>query len=578
MSENLRLVSDLALILISAGVVTIIFKLLKQPLVLGYLVAGFLVGPHLNIFPTVTDVADVEVWSEIGIIFMMFGLGLEFSFRKLFSVGSKAFVTAFVGILGMMGVGVLLGLIMDWDIMQSIFLGGMLSMSSTAIIIKAFDDLKLKGESFADLTMVVLIIQDIVAVVMMVLMSTVAASKNASPGKEMVMSIVKLVFFLILWFVIGIYVIPSFFRAAKKYINDENLLIISIGLCFGMVIIANKVGFSSALGAFVIGSILSETVESHRIEELTKSIKDLFSAIFFVSVGMMIDPSVLQQYWKLVLSLVLITLIVKAFISTLSAVLAGANLEDSVKTGFTLSQIGEFAFIIASVGVAQGVMPSYIYPVIIAASVITTFTTPYWIRAGKPMYEFLDRKMSPSLKSRLDEYSLLGNESGKKDWKSIISSTLPRVLIFSVVSVALLFVIFNYLVPFVGKIELLQKIPKWWYNLLFAAGVLLVMTPFLYGIVYNNQKTRELYMELVKLNKGNVVVITVWTILRFIIAGFFVFSILVKFFSYTKWVIILITLLVIVFMVFSNNTLRRFSFIESAFMKNLKAKDQFQKS
>ncbi|MBR4135661.1 MAG: cation:proton antiporter [Bacteroidales bacterium] len=578
MSENLRLVSDLALILISAGVVTIIFKLLKQPLVLGYLVAGFLVGPHLNIFPTVTDVADVEVWSEIGIIFMMFGLGLEFSFRKLFSVGSKAFVTALVGILGMMGVGVLLGLIMDWDIMQSIFLGGMLSMSSTAIIIKAFDDLKLKGESFADLTMVVLIIQDIVAVVMMVLMSTVAASKNASPGKEMVMSIVKLVFFLILWFVIGIYVIPSFFRAAKKYINDENLLIISIGLCFGMVIIANKVGFSSALGAFVIGSILSETVESHRIEELTKSIKDLFSAIFFVSVGMMIEPAVLQQYWKLVLSLVLITLIIKAFISTLSAVLAGANLEDSVKTGFTLSQIGEFAFIIAAVGVAQGVMPSYIYPVIIASSVITTFTTPYWIRAAGPAYSFLARKMSPSLKSRLDEYSLLGNESGKKDWKSIISSTLPRVLIFSVVSFALLFLIFNYLVPFVGKIELLQKIPKWWYNLLFAAGVLLVMTPFLYGIVYNNHKTRELYMELVKINKGNVLVITFWTIFRFIIAGFFVFSILVKFFSYTKWVIILITLLVIVFMVFSNNTLRRFSFIESAFMKNLNAKDQIRKS
>lgn len=578
MSENLRLVSDLALILISAGVVTIIFKLLKQPLVLGYLVAGFLVGPHLNIFPTVTDVADVEVWSEIGIIFMMFGLGLEFSFRKLFSVGSKAFVTALVGILGMMGVGVLLGLIMDWDIMQSIFLGGMLSMSSTAIIIKAFDDLKLKGESFADLTMVVLIIQDIVAVVMMVLMSTVAASKNASPGKEMVMSIVKLVFFLILWFVIGIYVIPSFFRAAKKYINDENLLIISIGLCFGMVIIANKVGFSSALGAFVIGSILSETVESHRIEELTKSIKDLFSAIFFVSVGMMIEPAVLQQYWKLVLSLVLITLIVKAFISTLSAVIAGANLEDSVKTGFTLSQIGEFAFIIAAVGVAQGVMPSYIYPVIIASSVITTFTTPYWIRAGKPVYEFLNCKMSPDLKSRLDEYSLLGNESGKKDWKSIISSTLPRVLIFSVVSIALLFITFNYLVPFVGKIELLQKIPRWWYNLLFAAGVLLSITPFLYGIVYNNHKTRELYMELVKINKGNVVVITVWTIFRFIIAGFFVFSILVKFFSYTKWVIILITLLVILFMVFSNNTLRRFSFIESAFMKNLKAKDQIQKS
>ncbi|MCR4965374.1 MAG: cation:proton antiporter [Bacteroidales bacterium] len=578
MSENLRLVSDLALILISAGVVTIIFKLLKQPLVLGYLVAGFLVGPHLHIFPTVTDVADVEVWSEIGIIFMMFGLGLEFSFKKLFSVGSKAFVTAIVGILGMMGVGVLLGLIMHWDIMQSIFLGGMLSMSSTAIIIKAFDDMNYKNESFVDLTMVVLIIQDIVAVVMMVLMSTVAASKNSLPGKEMVMSIVKLVFFLILWFVVGIYLIPTFFRTAKKYINDENLLIISIGLCFGMVVIANKVGFSSALGAFVIGSILSETVESHRIEELTKSIKDLFSAIFFVSVGMMIDPAVLQQYWKLVLSLVLITLIIKALVSTFSAVIAGANLEDSVRTGFTLSQVGEFAFIIASVGVAQGVMPSYIYPVIIASSVITTFTTPYWIRAGKPVYEFMDRKMNPTVKARLDEYSLMGSSDGKKDWKSIITSTLSRVLIFSVISFALLFLIFNYLVPWVNEIGVLQKMPHWLFNMLFAAGVLLLITPFLYGIVYNSHKTRELYAELVQENKGNVIVITVWTIFRFIIAGYFVFSVLVKFFSYTKWVIILITILVIVFMVFSQNTLRRFSFIESGFMKNLNAKDQLKKS
>ncbi len=573
MPENLRLVADLALILISAGVVTIIFKLLKQPLVLGYLVAGFLVGPHLHIFPTVTDVADVEVWSEIGIIFMMFGLGLEFSFKKLFSVGSKAFVTALLGIVGMMGVGVLLGFIMNWDVMQSIFLGGMLSMSSTAIIIKAFDDLKMKGESFVDLTMVVLIIQDIVAVVMMVLMSTVAASKNASPGKEMAMSIVKLIFFLILWFVTGIYLIPSFFRLAKNYINDENLLIISIGLCFGMVIFANKVGFSSALGAFVIGSILSETVESHRIEELTKSIKDLFGAIFFVSVGMMIDPAVLQQYWKLVLTLVLVTLIIKTLISVVAAVLAGANLEVSVKTGFTLSQIGEFAFIIASVGVSQGVMPAYIYPVIIASSVITTFTTPYWIRAGQPVYAFLCRKMNPSLLARIDEYTLLGKETHTKDWKSIITHSLPRVLVFSVISLALLLLVFDYVLPFVEQIELLQKLPKWLYSLIMAGSVVLLIAPFLYGIVYNNYKTRTLYSELVKQHKGNVLVITVWTIFRFLIAGFFVFSILVKFFSYTKWVIILISILVVLFVIFSNNTLRRFTFLESVFMKNLNAKD-----
>ena len=393
MSENLRLVADLALILTSAGVVTVIFKLLKQPLVLGYLVAGFLVGPHLHIFPTVTDVSDVEVWSEIGIIFMMFSVGLEFSFKKLMSVGSKAFLTAFIGIIGMIGVGALLGFVMGWGVMESIFLGGMLSMSSTAIIVKAFDDMNLKDKPFASLTTVVLIIQDIVAVVMMVLISTVAASKNNGAGREMLMSIVKLVFFLILWFVVGIYLIPTLLRKFKKYINNENLLIISIGLCFAMVIIANQVGFSSALGAFVIGSILAETDESDRIEHLTESIKNLFCAIFFVSVGMMIDPQVLLQYWKLILSLVIITLVVKAFVCSAAAVVAGSNLEDSVKSGFTLSQIGEFAFIIASVAVAQHVMPSYIYPVIIASSVITTFTTPYWIKLATPVYNGLEKRL-----------------------------------------------------------------------------------------------------------------------------------------------------------------------------------------
>ena len=278
MAENLKLVSDLALILISAGITTIIFKLLRQPLVLGYIVAGFLVGPHLNIFPTVADTANIEVWSEIGIIFLLFGLGLEFSFKKLFTVGSKAFVTALLEIVAMIAVGVLLGFIMGWGLMESIFLGGMLAMSSTTIIIKAFEDMNLKNEPFVDLTMVVLIIQDVVAVVMMVLLSTAAASKQTA-GMEMLMSIVKLVFFLILWFVVGIYIIPSFFKRAKKYINDETLLIISIGLCFGMVILANNVGFSSALGAFVIGSILSETIESERIIDLTKSIKELFDSV-----------------------------------------------------------------------------------------------------------------------------------------------------------------------------------------------------------------------------------------------------------------------------------------------------------
>ena len=570
MSENLGLVADLALILTSAGIVTVIFKLLKQPLVLGYLVAGFLVGPHLHIFPTVTDVTDVEVWSEIGIIFMMFGVGLEFSFKKLMSVGSKAFLTAFIGIIGMIGVGALLGLIMGWGVMESIFLGGMLSMSSTAIIIKAFDDMKLKGQSFASLTTVVLIIQDIVAVVMMVLISTVAASKNSSPGKEMLMSIVKLVFFLILWFVIGIYLIPTLLRKFKKYINDENLLIISIGLCFAMVIIANNVGFSSALGAFVIGSILAETAESQRIEHLTESIKNLFSAIFFVSVGMMIDPQILAQYWKLILSLVIITLVVKAFVCSASAVVAGANLEDSVKSGFTLSQIGEFAFIIASVAVAQHVMPSYIYPVIIASSVITTFTTPYWIKLATPVYNLLEKRMSPKTKSALDEYALFGaSKEGKKSWSSIIKSTITNVLVFSVLSFATLVFLFEVLVPFIQKLPYVEKIPQWGLNTICAAVSLTIISPFLFGIVRNSPKVHELYRSLVKENRANMLVVIVWTLLRFVIVFYFVFSILVKFFKFTKWVIFLIAVAVVFLLVLSRHNLNRFTNMERTFKTNL---------
>ena len=570
MSENLSLVSDLALILTSAGIVTVIFKLLKQPLVLGYLVAGFLVGPHLHIFPTVADTADVEVWSEIGIIFMMFAVGLEFSFKKLMSVGSKAFLTAFIGIVGMLGVGALLGLIMGWGVMESIFLGGMLSMSSTAIIVKAFDDMKLKDQPFASLTTVVLIIQDIVAVVMMVLISTVAASKNSAPGKEMLLSIVKLVFFLILWFVVGIYLIPTLLRKFKDYINDENLLIIAIGLCFAMVIIANNVGFSSALGAFVIGSILAETAESQRIEHLTESIKNLFSAIFFVSVGMMIDPQILVQYWKLILSLVIITLVVKAFVCSASAVVAGANLEDSIKSGFTLSQIGEFAFIIASVAVAQHVMPDYIYPVIIAASVITTFTTPYWIKLATPVYNTLDKRMSPKTKSALDEYALFGSSNeGKKNWSSIIKSTISNVLVFSVLSFSTLFVLFEFLIPLVYKIPFVEKIPDWLFNTLGAIGSLLAISPFLFGIVRNSPKVHELYRNLVKENRANMLAIIVWTLIRFVIVFYFVFSILVKFFKFTKWVIVLIAVAVIFLLVLSRRNLNRFATMERKFKTNL---------
>ena len=408
----------------------------------------------------------------------------------------------------------------------------------------------------------------------MVLISTVAASKNSAPGREMLMSIVKLIFFLILWFVIGIYLIPTLLRKFKKYINDENLLIISIGLCFAMVIIANNVGFSSALGAFVIGSILAETAENQRIERLTESIKNLFSAIFFVSVGMMIDPQILVQYWKLILSLVVITLVVKSFVCSASAVVAGASLEDSIKSGFTLSQIGEFAFIIASVAVAQRVMPSYIYPVIIASSVITTFTTPYWIKLATPVYNRLDNRLSPKAKQALDEYALFGaSKEGKKNWSSIIKSTITNVVIFSVLSFATLVFLFEYLIPLIKKLPFIEVIPKWGFNTICASLSLLIISPFLFGIVRNSPKVHELYRNLIKENRANMLAVIVWTFIRFMIVFYFVFSILVNFFKFTKWVIVLIAVTVIFVIVLSRRNLNRFATMERKFKTNLNGEE-----
>ena len=573
MGENMNLVEDLALILISAGVITIIFKLLKQPLVLGYIVAGFIVGPHFGLFPTVFDTTSIEEWSEIGIIFLMFALGLEFSFKKLLKMGSTAIIAAAIEIVLMVGIGALSGYLMHWSLMECIFLGGMLAMSSTTIIIKAFEDLKLKKEPFADLTMVILIIQDIVAIVMMVLLSTAAASKQFH-GQEMLTVIAKLMFFLILWFVVGIAIIPTFFRKAKRYINDETLLIISVGLCFGMVVFANYVGFSSALGAFVMGSILCETIEGEHIEKITKGTKDLFGAIFFVSVGMMVDPDILINYWKPILFLTLITLVVKAFISAGSVLVAGESLKVSVKTGFSLSQIGEFAFIIASLGVSLGVLSNYIYPVIVAVSVITTFTTPYCIRLADPFTRFVERKLPANVKKTLDDYSLVGKGPRKPGaWGTILKKSLLRTAIFGILCFSITFVAFHYFYPFM--INLLEKyIPINYINIINALILLTFISPFLYGLMSNKHSTQALYAQLWKDGQLNRVGIVAWTIFRIILACFFVMVILSKSFRFTKFVVFLLALVIVMFFLFSRRTLHRFTAIEDNFMANLNAKEQ----
>ena len=574
MSEDLHLVGDLALILISAGVMAMIFKLLKQPLVLGYIVAGFFVGPNFDLFPTVMEQSCVHQWSEIGIIFLLFALGLEFSFRKLFKVGGTAIIASVAEIVIMFSVGFFTGYLMKWSAMESIFLGGMLAMSSTTIIIKAFDDLGLKKEKFADITMVILIIQDIVAILMMVLLSTAAVSRELD-GADMLMCILKLVFFMVLWFVVGISVIPTFFRRTKKYINHETLLIISIGLCFGMVVFANYVGFSSALGAFVMGSILSETVEAEHIEKLLKSVKDLFGAIFFVSVGMMVDPKILINYWPTILVLTGIVLVVKAVVSSFSVLIAGEDWKTSLQVGFSLAQIGEFAFIIAALGVSLKVMNPVIYPIIVAVAVISTFTTPYSIRLANPVFRFLDKRLPDKAKKIMDSYRLIGG-SNKFDrgWQKVITTSLARTIIFGVCSIAVVLVSAKFLYPFTIK-KLSDVIePVWLINLLNCIVTLLVLAPFLLGLIRHGSRTQVVYAELWQQSRSNRIAIVTWTLLRIFSACMFVVAVLSRTFNATLWVLLPIAVVVVFFLGLSHNVLLRYVRLEENFMHNLNAKEQ----
>ncbi|MCQ2285970.1 MAG: cation:proton antiporter [Bacteroidales bacterium] len=578
MSEEFHLLSDLALILISAGVVTIIFKLLKQPLVLGYIVAGFLVGPHFGLFPTVVEINSVKEWSEIGIIFLLFALGLEFSFKKLFKVGGGAFVTAGIEIVTVACVGFLTGYLLGWTTMESIILGGMLAMSSTTIIIKAFDDLGLKKEPFADVVFVVLILQDIIAILMMVLISTAAVSQKFSGG-EMLYNIVKLLFFLILWFVIGIYFFPTFFKKFKRWINDETLLIISIGLCFGMVVIATNLGFSSALGAFVMGSILSETVEGEHIEKLIKGIKDLFGAIFFVSVGMMVDPTILKEYWGTIMIITFISVVIKAILSSAAVLISGQDLKTSMRAGFSLAQIGEFSFILAALGISLNIMNPTIYPIIVAVSVITIFLTPYCIRSASPIYSFLYKRLPKRIVQQLDSYKLGGKQERlSPENKKMIRSVVTRTIVIGVLCFASIVFCIKSLNPFIDI--WLAKISAIFSGkmLMFVNTLitLIVASPFLVGLMTNRSKDISRFSQLWEENGRNRIILMTWIIGRLFLAVFFIVFILSKYLKLTAWLLIPIALGIAMFIFFTRRSLHRFTKLEEHFLTNLNAKGENQ--
>ena len=405
MAELPALIEDLALMLVVAGIVTIVFKRLKQPLVLGYIVAGFLVSPHMPYTASVVDRENIQLWADIGVMFLLFSLGLDFSFKKILKMGASPIISTTTIIFFMSMLGNIVGHFFGWSQMDCIFLGGMLAMSSTTIIYKAFDDLGLRQQQFAGLVMSVLILEDILAIVMMVMLSAIA-SGNSPDGGQMLGSILKIGFFLILWLVVGIFAIPIFLRSVRQLINNEVLLIVSLGLCCAMAVFSTKVGFSSAFGAFIMGSILAETIEAERIEKLVEPVKNLFGAVFFVSVGMLVDPQILIDYALPIFLLVLTILVGQSIFGSISFMLGGESLKSAMRCGFSMAQIGEFSFIIASLGLSLGVISDFLYPVVVAVSVITTFLTPYMIRLATPAYGALEHRLPSRLIQMLNHLSM----------------------------------------------------------------------------------------------------------------------------------------------------------------------------
>jgi len=576
MSSELNLVTQLAIILISAGIFTVISKALKQPLILGYIVAGFIVGPHLGLFPQFSP-ESVEEWSELGIIFLLFGLGLEFNFKKLLNVGSAAMIAAVTICIGMFLTGTTLGSLLGWSSLESVFLGGMMSMSSTTIIIKAYDDLGYKNKPYANLVFGLLVVEDLLAVLMMVLFSTLAVSNQFS-GSEMVLSLVKLVTFLVLCFIIGIYVIPTLLKKARNLISDEILLLISVGLCFVMVVLANMAGFSSALGAFLMGSILSSTIEGEHIEYITSNIKNLFGAIFFVSVGMMVDPVVIGGYWSTILVITAAAMLGILIFSTTGSLLAGKNLDTSLHVGFSLPQLGEFSFIIAGLGCSLGVLRDFIYPVIISVSVITTFTTPYMIKAADPtsawLHKVLPAKFIAVLNKR-DNPTDKMSAAESNTWKAFFSKYALRVFIYSTIILFILAIAYKYFPGLMTKY--LPKNSGEWREFLLATVTLLLESPFIYALSASNETLKAYEQELIKKNSYSKIPLAAANLLRLLLSVFFGIYTVYCFTTLAGWNLLLILAGVVIIVFAQRRAAKSYQKFEKLFFSNLHEKDDFER-
>lgn len=525
------LFSDLALILVTAGITTVIFKWLKQPLVLGYIIAGILIGPYFPWFPVVGDHESVETWSEIGMVFLLFAIGLEFSFKKLKKQAGTVGITALTELVSMCVIGFLLGKLLGWSQMDCIFLGAMLSMSSTTIIAKAFEDLKMKGEKFTGSVIGVLVVEDLAAILMMVILSTLAVSTTLN-GSELLYSVIKLVFFLLVWYVGGVFIIPTILKWTRKFMSEETLTVFAVGLCFSMVWLANKAGFSSALGAFIMGSILAETLEAEMIHKLTTPIKNLFGALFFVSVGMMVNPVILVQYWWQVLVITVVVVVLKSLSSGIGMLFSGDNLRNSVRAGVCFGQIGEFSFIIATVGISFGVIDGFMYPIIVSVSIITTFLTPYLIKGGDPLYHWIERKFPDKFVKYLENKDKkIKKKNGKwVTFRSFIIGHFKSIVIYSFLVFALMLICFSLLSLLIGHTSIPMSITV----LISLAVTLVVISPLIWALGYKRELERDTIDSIMKKEASRRIVRFVY-ILRFILAWFFAFLVIRHFLDDKFW-------------------------------------------
>lgn len=561
------LITDLALILLLGAVTTVFFKWIKQPVVLGYIVAGFLASPHFTYLPSVTTESNIEFWAQIGIVILLFSLGLEFSFKKLLNAGGSAVVTALIIVLGMMLAGFSIGHILGFSNINSLFLGGMLSMSSTTIIIKAFNDLGISHKKFAGQVFAVLIVEDLFAVLMMVVLSSIAIN-NSVEGSELLLSVSKLLFFLVVWFAVGVYVLPSLLNRVRRFLNGETLLVVSMGLCLGMAVFSVYCGFSLALGAFVMGSILAGTSFAERIEHVTLPVKDLFGSVFFISVGMMVNPTILVQYAGPILILSAVVIVGMIVFGTFGMLVSGQTLKVAIESGFSLTQIGEFAFIIATLGMQLGVLDPTIYPIVVAVSVLTTFTTPYFIRMADPVYGFVERHLPQSLHFLIDRYSKsAGNESETgRVWRAVLKRYVWRIMLYACVLIAICLVSSHWLLPW------LLKVAPNWGRLICVVIMLSAMSPFLLALFYPSSKKAERNI-LIKANAHFEVPLVVMRLFRLMLVMAFIFYAISSIYTNRTALVAGIIVFLLITLSLSKQMNRRMKSIEEKFINNLNERE-----